>query len=324
MLLLFLNAQLMGVQAAARLLPRQGPVPLWGACNFPSQGINGPLPCASGSECICKDDSTCIAGYHFGHGKADRNPSAYAQCREEVDNSWAADPSWQCQQPGDPPISTLPPADSAPAQPVVAAAASSPAAAIPTPGLTSNSGTDLSTVPAQVPSSDNAGTQAATQGNCDSTSAPSGWEGVASTSVSFPSTVPNVYPRTRIHTMRSTMAGWAPLANVARHHGNGLVAAECTVALSIKGFSMVNSMALVSRIVEQPVVLAMSSPQVASTPTPAASQLAQHSLSRLLMLAVVVGVNGVGVLAMISRIVLTVACILISRLDHREVLGSRL
>ena len=250
--------------------------------------------------------------------------SAYAQCREEVDNSWAADPSWQCQQPGNQPISTLPPTDSAPAQPVVAAAASSPAAAVPTPDLTSNSGTDLSTVPAQVSSSNNAGTQAATQGNCDSTSAPSGWEGVASTSVSFPSTVPNVYPRTSIHTMRSTMAGWAPLANVARHHGNGLVAAESIVALSTKGFSMVNSIALVSRIAEQPVVLAMSSPQVASTPTPAASLLPQHSLSRLLMLAIVVEVNGVGVLAMISRIVRTVACISISRLDRQEVLGSRL
>ena len=56
--LLLLSAQFMSVQAAARLLPRQGPVPLWGACNFPSQGIDGPLPCVSDSECICKDDST--------------------------------------------------------------------------------------------------------------------------------------------------------------------------------------------------------------------------------------------------------------------------
>ena len=120
------------------------------------------------------------------------------------------------------------------------------------------------------------------------------------------------------------MAGWAPLANVARHHGNGLAAAESIVALSTKGFSMVNSIALVSRIAEQPVVLAMSSPQVASTPTPAALLLAQHSLSRLLMLAIVVGVNGVGVLAMVTKIVRIVACISISRLDRREVLGSRL
>ena len=52
-----------GSQAAAAgpLSRRQstGPVELWGACNYPSQGINGPLPCVDGSECICKDDSKC-------------------------------------------------------------------------------------------------------------------------------------------------------------------------------------------------------------------------------------------------------------------------
>ena len=49
-----------GIQAAGGRLSRRqssSPVDLWGACNYPSQGINGPLPCASGSECICKDDS---------------------------------------------------------------------------------------------------------------------------------------------------------------------------------------------------------------------------------------------------------------------------
>ena len=120
------------------------------------------------------------------------------------------------------------------------------------------------------------------------------------------------------------MGGWAPLAIAARHPGNGLAAAESIVALSIKGSSMVNSTVLVSRIVEQPVVLATSSPQVASTPTPAALLLAQHSLSRLLMLVIVVGVNGVVVLAMITRMVRTVACILIFRPDRREAMGSRL
>ncbi|KAF6217829.1 hypothetical protein HO133_006240 [Letharia lupina] len=62
--------------AGGRLSRRQGStlVPLWGACNYPSQGINGPLPCASGT---------------------------YAQCREQVGGSWAPDSSWQCQQPGD-------------------------------------------------------------------------------------------------------------------------------------------------------------------------------------------------------------------------------
>ena len=45
--------------ASAQVGRRQSdtPVPLWGACNYPSQGINGPLPCADGSQCICKDDS---------------------------------------------------------------------------------------------------------------------------------------------------------------------------------------------------------------------------------------------------------------------------
>lgn len=183
----------MGFQAAARLLPRQGPVPLWGACNFPSQGINGPLPCASGSECICKDDSTCMCSlYCRSMEKLTEELSAYSQCRQEVDNSWAADPSWQCQQPGDQPTGTVPSTDSAPAQPVVAAAASSPVAAVSNPDPTSNGGTGSSTVLGQDSSSDSAGTQSATQGSCDSTSAPSGWDGVASTSVSFPSTVPYV------------------------------------------------------------------------------------------------------------------------------------
>lgn len=120
------------------------------------------------------------------------------------------------------------------------------------------------------------------------------------------------------------MAGWARLAIAARHRGSGLAAAESIVALSTKGSSMVNLTVLVSQIAEQPVVLATSSPQVASTPTPAALLLAQHSLSRLLMLVIVVGVNGVVVLVMISKIVRTVACILIFKLDRREAMGSRL
>ena len=128
-------------------------------------------------------------------------PSAYSQCREEQDNSWAADPSWQCQQPGDQPTGTLPSTDSTPAQPVVAAAASnpvaaaasSPVAAVSNPGLTSDTGNDPSTMPGQGPSSGGAGTQPVTQGSCDSTSAPSGWDGVASTSVSSPSTVSKVF-----------------------------------------------------------------------------------------------------------------------------------
>lgn len=193
-LLLLLSAQFMSVEAAATLLPRQGTVPLWGACNFPSQGINGPLPCASGSECICKDDSSCMcSSFCLSLEKLTGELSAYSQCREELDNSWAADPSWQCQQPGDQPTGTLPSTDAAPVQPVVASAASSPVVAVSNPDLTSNSGTGSSIVPGQNSSSDGASTQSATQGSCDSTSAPSGWDGVASTSVSFLSTVPNIY-----------------------------------------------------------------------------------------------------------------------------------
>ena len=60
-----------GSQAATagRLSRRQstGTVELWGACNYPSQGINGPLTCADGSECICKDDSKYTGGVIFSH-----------------------------------------------------------------------------------------------------------------------------------------------------------------------------------------------------------------------------------------------------------------
>lgn len=114
-------------------------------------------------------------------------PSAYSQCREEVDNSWAADPSWECQQPGDQATGTLPSTDSTSSQPVVAAAASSLVAAA------SSSGSPPATTPDQDSSSDSAGTQSATQGSCDSTVAPSGWDGVASTSVSFASTMSNAF-----------------------------------------------------------------------------------------------------------------------------------
>ena len=120
------------------------------------------------------------------------------------------------------------------------------------------------------------------------------------------------------------MAGWAPPAIAAIHHGNGPAAAGSTVALSTKSSLVVNSTLLGSRIAEQPVGLATSSPQVALTRTRAALLLARHSLSRSLMLVIVVEVNGVVVLAMISRIVRTVACILIFRPAHRKAMGSQL
>ena len=244
--------------------------------------------------------------------------SAYSQCREEVDGSWAADPSWECQEPGDQATGTLPSAASTSAQPVVAAAASSSVAA------GSNSDFTPSTTLNQDSSSDGAGTTSASQGSCDSTIAPSGWDGVASTSVSFAPIVSNVVSRTATYKRASTMAGWAPLATAARHHGNGPAAAGSIVALSTKRSSMVNSTVLVSRIAEQPVVLATSSPQVASTRMRAALLLARHSPSRSSMLVIVVEVNGVVVLAMISRMVRTVACILIFRPDHRAAMGSQL
>ena len=58
---LLATTEYVSVEAARPITRRQSdtPVALWGACNFPSEGINGPLACADGSECICKDDSTC-------------------------------------------------------------------------------------------------------------------------------------------------------------------------------------------------------------------------------------------------------------------------
>ena len=117
--------------------------------------------------------------------------SAYSQCREEDDGSWAADPSWECQQPGDKATGALPSTASTSSQPVVAAAASSSQPVVA--AAASSSVAAVSTTPDQDSSSDSAGTQSATQGSCDSTIAPSGWDGVASTSVSFASTVSNVF-----------------------------------------------------------------------------------------------------------------------------------
>ena len=125
--------------------------------------------------------------------------AAYAQCREQLDGSWAADPSWQCQQPGD-----------------TATGGSSPSTPSTggTPSGTGNTTTDntgLGTGDTTIEKSgsgktgsgladmatDNTGSgtgdtpsntggsQAATIGDCNSISASGGWDGVASTSVSF-------------------------------------------------------------------------------------------------------------------------------------------
>lgn len=95
--------------------------------------------------------------------------TAYAQCREQVGGSWAPDSSWQCQQPGD-------------------TATDSSSSTTSSTGDTS-SGSGTGNVASPNTNSDTAtgssNSQAATTGDCTSTSAPGGWDGIASTSVSF-------------------------------------------------------------------------------------------------------------------------------------------
>lgn len=180
-----------GTQAAKDRLSRRqsssSPVELWGACNYPSQGINGPLPCASGSECICKDESKCKTFNFLIDGVRAAPASrrlllmtlaAYAQCRKQLDGSWAPDPSWQCQQPGN-------------------SASSSSTSNTPSTGGTSSGSANQDTNPQNTnlggdstpsnPGNQQSGSgssQAATIGDCTTASAPGGWDGVASTSVS--------------------------------------------------------------------------------------------------------------------------------------------
>ena len=195
--------------AAGRLSRRQstGSVELWGACNYPSQGINGPLPCADGSECICKDDSKCSGS--INHPRSISLlcrlevllmiRTAYAQCRQQVDGSWAPDPSWQCQQPG-----TSPTGSSGSTAPTTGDTSSGGGT---NSGDGTNSGGGTGNVPANQgnaspntnsdssttqPDSTNqssgggsGGSQAATIGDCTTASPPGGWDGVASTSVSL-------------------------------------------------------------------------------------------------------------------------------------------
>lgn len=97
------------------------------------------------------------------------NGIAYAQCREQVDGSWAPDSSWQCQQPGN------------------TATDSSTSATSSTDSTSSgNGGGNAQTNEGSSDSpSNSSASQAATTGDCTSTSAPGGWDGVASTSVSL-------------------------------------------------------------------------------------------------------------------------------------------
>lgn len=85
---------------------RRDTVALWDACDYPSMGINGPLQCAQGSECICKDASESFSTF-CGALCLQRLSTAYSQCRKPIDGVWSYDPSWQCQKPGDRPSGTL-------------------------------------------------------------------------------------------------------------------------------------------------------------------------------------------------------------------------
>lgn len=110
----------------------------------------------------------------FQTKKSLMNGIAYAQCREEVDGSWGPDSSWQCQQPGDSAtdssIATTPSTNNS-------SSGNSDGSLISNISGTSSSGSD--------PSSDSTSSQAATTGDCTSTSVSSDWDGVAFTSVSL-------------------------------------------------------------------------------------------------------------------------------------------
>ncbi|KAL2039830.1 hypothetical protein N7G274_007230 [Stereocaulon virgatum] len=170
--LLLTSTQFPSVQSAARRKePRQGAVALWSPCHYPSEGINEPLPCAVGS-CICKD-------------------STYSQCRTQdpTTGSWSGDPSWQCQAPGQSPTGgTVPSTGGSTAQPNAASTDSNTGArigqaqqstaqkfAVTNPLAGSNGDTTT-------PGTSINATQTSTKGDCGSTRAPSGWDGVASTS----------------------------------------------------------------------------------------------------------------------------------------------
>ncbi len=162
---------------------KRATVELWGTCNEPSIGINGPLQCADGSQCICKDDSKFYGQVRVGDQAHTRTP-AFAQCRQPINGVWSDDPSWQCQKPGDMPgTSNTASSGSTPSSggnPV-------PATSNPAPSATSgqtgsgqtgsmSTGEDLTSTYANA---------SATVGGCGNVAVPGGWEGVASTSVWF-------------------------------------------------------------------------------------------------------------------------------------------
>lgn len=163
-------------------------VELWEACNYPSQGINGPLPCSSG-ECICKDDSTCSSYTILLTTRTLASKvcakltwdTAYAQCREQIGGSWAPEPTWQCQQPGGSATGTSPSTDDTSS---IASKAKLSGNSVGSVGDSLEAAAP-NTLSLDTSSSGTGSQQAATIGGCDSTNAPAGWDGVASTSVSL-------------------------------------------------------------------------------------------------------------------------------------------
>ena len=179
---------------AGRIARRQSStaVELWGACNFPSEGINGPLPCASG-ECICKDECKCSGDnqFHVSGVWCLISPwtnvlmrgTAYSQCREQIGGSWAQDSSWECQQPGDSATGSSTSSNPNPSSTTPEDEPSNTTSGDEPSGTTSGDGPSSAPV-SQDDGTGNTGSQAATIGDCTSASVPAGWDGVASTSVS--------------------------------------------------------------------------------------------------------------------------------------------
>jgi len=171
--------------AVVRSIPatKRATVELWGTCNEPSIGINGPLQCADGSQCICKDDSKLYGQVRPEYQAYTRTP-AFAQCRQPINGVWSDGPSWQCQKPGDMPgTSNTASSGSTPSS----GGKSVPATSNPAPSATSgqtgsgqtgsmSTGEDLTSTYANA---------SASVGGCGNVAVPGGWEGVASTSVWF-------------------------------------------------------------------------------------------------------------------------------------------
>ena len=120
------------------------------------------------------------------------------------------------------------------------------------------------------------------------------------------------------------MASKAAPATAAKTPGNGLEARASTTAPSIKSSSRAVWMARGNRTVEAPAVSAMSCPRAASMLIMTASGAGLRLRCRLSMLVIIMGIIGVGVRAMIIRIVRLARCILIFRRGRRVRMGSRL